>query len=326
MIMPSIRDVAKKAGVGIGTVSRTLNGSGYVSEETRKKIYSIMEEMNYNPGSTLRTSSGRKTGLVGVIVPSLEHPFFARMMRCIEFELSRHDYKCIACNTIDIMNRQIEFMDMLEKKAVDGLIACVDPVPGFAGRNGKAIVSMDRYWSGDVPLIRSDHEQGGRTAAEIFLRDGCRKVIQFYGGLDRKKSANIRHEVMEQVLRENGCEVISVNMEWDAMSYAYNKNIILKYWDIIRDTDGCMTNDIGALSCLAVARKMGLAIPEQFKIIGYDGTEITNLTYPELSVVEQDCPALAKECVDAVLQLIQNKEPESMLRIVPIHWRERGTT
>ena len=89
MIMPSIRDVAKKAGVGIGTVSRTLNGSGYVSEETRKKIYSIMEEMNYNPGSTLRTSSGRKTGLVGVIVPSLEHPFFARMMRCIEFELSR---------------------------------------------------------------------------------------------------------------------------------------------------------------------------------------------------------------------------------------------
>ena len=61
-----------------------------------------MEEMNYNPGSTLRTSSGRKTGLVGVIVPSLEHPFFARMMRCIEFELSRHDYKCIACNTIDL--------------------------------------------------------------------------------------------------------------------------------------------------------------------------------------------------------------------------------
>lgn len=79
---------------------------------------------------------------------------------------------------------------------------------------------------------------------------------------------------MEQVLRENGCEVISVNMEWDAMSYAYNKNIILKYWDIIRDTDGCMTNDIGALSCLAVARKMGLAISEQFKIIGYDGTEL----------------------------------------------------
>ncbi len=86
------------------------------------------------------------------------------------------------------MNRQIEFMDMLEKKAVDGLIACVDPVPGFTGRNGKAIVSMDRYWSGDVPLIRSDHEQGGRTAAEVFLRDGCRKVIQFYGGLDRKKA------------------------------------------------------------------------------------------------------------------------------------------
>ena len=224
------------------------------------------------------------------------------------------------------MNRQIEFMEMLEKKAVDGLIACVDPIPGFAGRNGKAIVSMDRYWSADVPLIRSDHEQGGRTAAEVFLRGGCRKIIQFYGGFDKHKSANIRHEVMEQVLREHGCEVISVNMEWDAMSYAYNKNIILKYWDVIKDMDGCMTNDIGALSCLAVAHKMGLKIPEEFRIIGYDGTEITNLTYPELSVVEQDCPALARECVEAVLRLIDKKEPGSLLRIVPVHLRERGTT
>lgn len=324
--MPSIRDVAKKAGVGIGTVSRTLNNSGYVSEETKKKIFEIVDEMQYDPGNTPKIQSRKKTGLVGVMVPSLEHPFFARIMRCMEYELSRHSYKCIACNTIDIVNRQLEFMEMLDNNIMDGLIACVDPVPGFAGRAGRAIVSMDRCWSADVPLIRSDHEQGGRIAAEVFLRSGCRKIIQFYGGLDTKKSANIRHEVMERILKDNGCEVVSVNMAWDAMSYAYNKNIILKYWDVIKDMDGCMTNDIGALSCLAVASKMGLDVPGKFKIIGYDGTEITNLTYPELSVIEQDCPSIARECVEAVLQLIDNKEPDSLLRLVPVYWRERGTT
>lgn len=324
--MASMRDVARKAGVGVGTVSRTLNNSGYVAEETKKKIYESMEELNYKPAPAVKTQAGRKTGFVGVMVPSLEHPFFARIMRCIEYELSRHNYKCIVCNTIDIVNRQVEFMEMLEENVVDGLIACVDPIPGFNGRNGQAIVSMDRYWSADVPLIRSDHEQGGRIAAEVFLKGGCRKIIQFYGGFDWEKSANIRHKVMEMVLRENGCEVISVNMEWDAMSYSYNKNIIHKYWDIIKDTDGCMTNDIGALSCLAVARQMGLEVPGQFKIIGYDGTEITNLTYPELSVIEQDCPGIARECVDAVLSLIEGRDPDTCLRLVPVHWRGRGTT
>lgn len=324
--MANMRDVAKKAGVGVGTVSRTLNNSGYVAEETKKKIYDIIEELHYVPPAPAKISKQKKTGFVGVVVPSLEHPFFARIMRCIEYELSRHNYKCIACNTIDILNRQLEFMEMLEQKVVDGLISCVDPVPGFTSRKGKAIVSMDRYWSEDVPIIRSDHEQGGRIAAEVFLKGGCRRIIQFFGGNDLRKSANIRHDVMETVLKEHGCEVISVNMQWDAMSYAYNKNIILKYWDIIKDTDGCMTNDIGALSCLAVAGRMGLAVPESFKIIGYDGTEITHLTNPELSVIEQDCPALARECVDALLQLIENQEPDTMLRLVPVHWIEGGTT
>ena len=101
--MASMRDVARKAGVGVGTVSRTLNNSGYVAEETKKKIYESMEELNYKPAPAVKTQAGRKTGFVGVMVPSLEHPFFARIMRCIEYELSRHNYKCIVCNTIDIV-------------------------------------------------------------------------------------------------------------------------------------------------------------------------------------------------------------------------------
>ena len=76
--MASMRDVARKAGVGVGTVSRTLNNSGYVAEETKKKIYESMEELNYKPAPAVKTQAGRKTGFVGVMVPSLEHPFFCQ--------------------------------------------------------------------------------------------------------------------------------------------------------------------------------------------------------------------------------------------------------
>lgn len=326
--MPSIRDVAKKAGVGVGTVSRALNNSGYVSEETKKKIFEIADEMGYKPSDLAKNLSRKRTGIVGVIVPNLEYPFFAKMMRCIEFELSKYNYKCMACDTIDIMNRQEVFMEMLERDTVDGLIACVDPMPGFTGRNGKAIVSLDRYWSEDVPIVRSDHETGGRLAAETFLKSGCKRVIQFAGGLNSgiKRSANIRHEVMEQILKENGCEVITINAKWDMMSYSYNKNIIMQYWDLVKEADGCMTNDIGALSCLSVATHMGVKVPEELKIIGYDGTEITNLVYPELTVIEQDCPALAQKCVEVVLNMIEGKEFENPPSLVPVKLIQRGTT
>lgn len=324
--MANIRDVARKVGVGTGTVSRALNNTGYVAEETRQKIMAAVEELDYTPNELAKQLFKNRNGIVGVMIPHLENPFFAKMMRHIEMELSKYEYKCLACNTIDIINRQQSFMDMLERNTVDGIIACVDPLPDFVSRKRKAIVSMDRNWGPDVPIVLSDHVQGGRMAAEAFLRDGCRKIVQFHPKREPSDTANIRHEVMKQILQENNCEVITIWTKWDALSYAYNKSIILQYMDIIKEADGVMTTDIGAMSCLAVAQKMGIKVPEQLKIIGYDGTEITNLTYPELSVVVQDCAELAKNCVEIVLSMIDGNEPRAMKTIVPVSWKQGGTT
>lgn len=323
--MANIREVAKKAGVGVGTVSRALNNTGYVKEETRKKIMDAVQELGYTPNELAKQLFRNRNGIIGVMVPNLEHPFFAKMMRYIEIELSKHDYKCMVCNTIDIENRQKGFMDMLDRNMMDGIISCVDPLPDFISRRGRPIVSMDRNWGPDVPIIRSDHGQGGRIAAEALLKNGCRKVVQFCSGRRKVDTANIRHEVFEEVLKENHCEVITIGTKWDALSYAYNKGIILQYMDIIKEADGLMTNDIGAMSCLAVAQKLGIKVPEQLNIIGYDGTEITNLTYPELSVVVQDCAELARNCVDMVLSMVDGKEPETMEILVPVSWKQGGT-
>lgn len=323
--MANIREVAKRAGVGVGTVSRALNNTGYVAEETRQKIIDAVNELGYTPNELAKQLYRNRNGIVGVMVPNLEHPFFAKMMRHIEMELSKHGYKCLACNTIGIVNRQQSFMDMLDRNMVDGIIACVDPLMDFEGRKGRAIVSMDRNWGPDVPIVLSDHEQGGRLAAEAFLSNGCRKVVQFTAGR-KSESTNLRHEVLARIMQENHCEVITIGTKWDALSYAYNKSIVLQYMDVIKEADGLMTNDIGAMSCLVVAQKMGIKVPDKLKIIGYDGTEITNLTYPELSVVVQDCGELARNCVDLVLQMIDGNEPQTMKKVVPVSWKQGGTT
>ena len=323
--MASIRDVAVRAGVGIGTVSRTLNNSGYVSEETRLRIMKAVEEIGYKPSAIATNMVKKRTGIIGVMVPNLEHPFFAKIMKHIENELYKQGYKCLICNTLDIVNRQKSFIDMLDSRAVDGIISCVDELPDFSNSTRGAIVSFDRNSEAGVPIVRSDHEMGGRLVAELFIKKGCKKVCQFTAGLDKKRTANIGHEVMKEVLEEAGVEVISVITAWDALSYSYNKEMVHNYWDIIERVDGIMTTDIGALSCLAVAQKKGFRIPNDLCIVAYDGTEITELSYPELTVIQQNCPEIARRCVETVIKMIDGeKVPE--LELVPVKLIERGTT
>ena len=217
-------------------------------------------------------------------------------------------------------------MDMLERNMLDGIIACADPLPDFVSRKGKPIISMDRNWGPEVPLIRSDHEQGGRIAAEVFLKEGCKKIVQFYAKRKDGDTGFIHHEVLSRIMEEHHCETVTVNTKLDELSYTYNKNVILQYLDLIREADGMMATDIGAMSCLAVARKMGIRVPEELKIIGYDGTEITNLTYPELSVIVQDCEEVSRKCVETVLNMVDGKEPEQMEILVPVTWKQGGTT
>lgn len=323
--MANIREVAKKAGVGVGTVSRMLNDTGYVSEETRQKITDAIREMDYIPVKP-KTKNGKRAGLIGIMIPDIEHPFYAKVMRCLDEELMRFGYKTMLCNTINIVNRQVEFIEMLNEHKLDGLIACGNPPQDFAGRNGRPIVTVDRIWGPDIPNVRSDHKAGGEMVAELFLKKGCKKIVQFQGSDYYAISANLRHKRAEEVLKANGCEVVSIFMQWDTLSYAYNKRVVEKYWEVIRTMDGCFTNDIGSLCCLSIARNMGIRVPEDFRIIGCDGTELSRISIPELTVLQQDCHSLAKKCVELLLDMIDGKEPEQMNYELPIRLIERGTT
>ena len=112
--MASIRDVARKANVGSTTVSRVLNNSGYVSEETRQKIEEAMRELNYTPNELARNLFHKKTGIIAVLVPSVSHPFFAEFVECLEAELYKQGYKTMLCNTVKEKNAELEYLDMLK--------------------------------------------------------------------------------------------------------------------------------------------------------------------------------------------------------------------
>ena len=109
--MPTIKDVAAEAGVTSTTVSRVLNNRGYISEETREKVYSAMEKLNYMPNEMARNLSRQKSDYIGVILPSVEHPYFSKVLHWLEHYVTKHNYKIMVC--ILICSIHTEFLELL---------------------------------------------------------------------------------------------------------------------------------------------------------------------------------------------------------------------
>ena len=122
--MAGIQDVAKKAGVSIGTVSRVLNQSGYASEKARKKVEQAVRELQYKPNELARNLLKKQSNIVAIIVPDISSAFFAQLVSVCELELREAGYKTMICNTNGDRSQEKEYLEMLNRNLVDGILTC----------------------------------------------------------------------------------------------------------------------------------------------------------------------------------------------------------
>lgn len=323
--MASIRDVALKAGVGIGTVSRALNGTGYIAEETRRRILAAADELGYRPNELAKNLSRRRSGFVGIVVPDIEHPFFAALLKHVEQSLFQYGYKCMVCDISGKERRELEFLDMLEKSVMDGLIICVDSLAevDIAGIN-KPLVCIERKWADNLPLIHSDHTKGGEMAARLFKEAGCRRVVQFMPAVTKADPYLNRHTVFQEVLETSGIEVLRATTLSNRMGYEYDREYVEQFAHLIRQADGVFGSDVVALEALRMARTEGRKVPGELKIVGYDGMPITRMVYPKITAVVQNVPRLARAGVDAIMKRIEGSPVEYNISI-DVYLQRGGT-
>ncbi len=323
--MANIREVARKAGVGVGTVSRALNGSGYVAEDTRDRILATARELDYKPNELARNLFRNQTGIVGIIVPDMENPFFSKLLKNMEIELYKNGYKAMICNTISISNREQDFIDMLKQNVMDGIITAAHSLRDDAyARIQKPVVAMDRRIGPGIPVIHSDHKTGGRLAAELLLEAGCHEVIQFGGAQGVNTPSNDRHTEFSRVMAEAGVKVQNVEMAWNIMEYDYYRKQMAQYMDLYREVDGVFSTDVGALYCMDMAARRGIRVPEDLHIVGYDAVDMTRLFSPGLTAIAQDIPGLARCCVNTMMDLLDGKTVE-MEQVLPVSVQKGGT-
>lgn len=323
--MASIRDVAKQAGVGVGTVSRALNGTGYVSPATRKKIEKAVDDLGYTPNELARNLFRNRTGIVGVMVPDLDHPFFSCLAKNVEMELYRQGYKTMICNTVGISDREKEYLDMLERNMVDGIITASHTLEEEEYiKRTKPIVSIDRNFGPGIPLIGSDHTAGGRMAAELLVESGCRKVLQI-SGVSPNVAAEDRHTAFAKVMEEHHVEVLNLVMDWNVFNWEAHHKEITRFFRNNPDIDGAFGGDQSAISCMNIILQKGRRVPEDFCVVGFDGMDITRMVYPTLTAICQNVQLLSELAVSTLLDIVEERKGVPSRQILDVTVQHGGT-
>ncbi|MBO0994921.1 LacI family DNA-binding transcriptional regulator [Bacillus sp. SD088] len=319
-----LEDVAKRAGVSPTTVSRVLNNRGYISDKTRQKVEQAIEDLNYYPNDIARSLFKKRTNFIGLVLPTINNPFFSELALYIENICSEMGYKVILCNSLMQMEKEKAYARMLIGHQVDGIIVCTYNRGVEAYKQPKLpIVAIDHYLSPTIPVVGSDNYAGGKMAVQHLIDQGCRNIIHINGPVELETPTQMRRKAYEDLVGNPiTYELIDLfEEEYTAMSI---KQILKKH----PEADGIFaSDDLIAATCLKVANELGIDVPDQLKIVGYDGTETVMRLLPQLTTIKQPIEDIAKTSVSKLMNLIENPNTNEVLEtFLPIELVINETT
>jgi LacI family sucrose operon transcriptional repressor len=325
---PTIRDIARLAGVSSTTVSRVMNNRGYISTETRTKVERAMKDLNYHPNDLARSLYHKHTSFIGLIFPTTSNPFFGELIFHIENECAALGYKVLLCNSLNRADKEKNYLEMLQRNQVDGIIVGAHNrhIPDYQ-KTAMPVVAIDRYLSPKIPVVASDNFEGGRAAANWLLKQGCRHIIHINGPHQLETPAIKRRKGYEQVMRNAGRKPVTYELS-DSFDSRARIQIARRIFAEHPEADGIFaSDDLIAAAVWFEAEKAGIRVPDQLKVVGYDGTETVRLCMPKLTTIKQPIGEIARQAVKLVIDLISGREvQENQEVILPIELVEGNMT
>ena len=230
-------------------------------------------------------------------------------------------------HTIGISDREKEYLDMLDRNLVDGIITCTQSMNNEHYLSiDKPIVSFDHDFGEKIPTVHSNHTKGGELAAYELINAGCKNVVQFSTPLSVPTPSNERHFAFENVMKKNKINIETFQTEWNIFEYDYFYSMFKIYLNKLNGIDAIFTPDLCAVCCLKIAQEKNLKVPKDLKIVGYDGLNLSNYINPKLTTVSQNIPLLAQTCVRTLLDKINGKKDIPSLQILDVYLKSGFTT
>jgi len=299
---PTLRDVAKAAEVGTTTVSRVINGGRYVTPETLNRIQRIMTELGYQPNQAARALKSERSRTIGVIIPSITDPFFARFAEVAEAHARQKGYATILLTSRDTAEFELDDLRILQSHRVDGLLI----VPPRSGQKvllktvrqlDVPVVAFDRPLANDRPLAKnefstvvSDNFRGGQDAV-LHLIGHRRKRILCLGGDPKLFTIQERLRGATDALKSAGLEPL---IEMGATDYAQAESMITKYlsgrWPL--DAIFGLHNQATVLA-YEVLQHHAVRTPDTVSLIGFDDFAMAAVLRPSITVIQQPIEELS---------------------------------
>ena len=320
---PTMVDVAREAGVAIGTVSRVVNGQP-VGDEYRAKVAAAIERLGYqlnNSGRVLRTD---KTNIIALIIPNTINPYFALLVHHINMELEKRNYRMGLCFTEYDRSREMEFIRLAQQNRLDGIIALTYN-PDLTIPEGLPFVTIDRFFSVSVPCIASDNFGGGWLAAQKLKEFGCRRVAFIRYGSTLTNEPSKRKDGFVAACIELGLPFDVLALEDDAPFSEIRDFLCERIHDEQQPLDGVFAGtDALAWRIIRLLKELGLRVPEDIQVIGFDGIRMFGDQDYIVSTIVQPVQEIAEACVSTVLSSHLSNVPS--LICLPVHYAYGGST
>lgn len=320
-----MRDVARRAGVSLSSVSLVANGTGYVSAELRERVERAMCELDYVPNDLARHLSQGSTGLVGVIVPTVMHPFFATLTAALQRDLSARGLRIILCSTADVEGGEAQYVEMLRRRGVDALVVAThsDHDADYWTSIGRPVVSFDRRLGDGIPQVSADHAHAGELLADLLVRTGARHVVLCGTPGRHHVAAERAATVLERRLDDAGIRHDSVQTGGPADLPAVHA-AVRGAFDRFATMDAIVGTDIAAAYAVQEAMARGVAIPDDLQVVAYGGTMVASMAGLPLTSIRLDFAAIAADLGGRVAALVEGRPVGDAT--TPVHLDQGGTT
>jgi len=318
----SIQKIAQLAGVSVATVSRVLNNSDTVKAKNRDRVLQAIKEANYQPNLLARQLRTSRSFMILVMVSNIANPFCAEVVKGIEEQAEKNGYRILLCNSGSDIERSRSGLSLLTGKMVDGIIT----MDAFTRLTELAALI------GDAPWVQCAEyaDAGAVSCVGINDVDASQHVVSRLADGGRQRIALINHDLSYKYarLRERGYKSVLHlrDLSYQAIEYASDLSAAAGMAAMTRllaaepRPDAVFAvSDTLAAGALRAIEKAGLRIPQDIAVVGFDGTELSEMVSPPLSTIKQPSRDIGRKAVDLLLNKIDN--PDAPAERVMMNWR-----
>jgi len=318
----TLSEIARLAGVSKATVSAVMNNKPNVSWKTKQKVLQLVRRFNYIPNDLARSLVSNQTGIIGLVVRDITNPFYSKVTIAVEEVANKNQYGLILCNSKDEYLKEKEQIYILKKKRVDGIIIfllednpSLHHIFDLVKEKYPFVIVGHRVKGLDVDYINSDDESGAYEAVKYLISVGHRKIAHLIGPSGCAASLS-RLRGYKRALHEAGIKVpqhfvITGGSNLNSGYHTAKSLLSLKN----RPTAIFAYNDLVAVGVFKASRELGLRIPDDIAVVGFDDIELAEFLSVPLTTVRQPMYELGKKSAKLLFDRITQKENVSPIEI-----------